>query len=106
MKTTTATALIGWLACSSLAAGEPTSPSNKLFEAVRDGNSAAVQKSLKSGADLQSRDESGDLPLMAAALNADIGVLELLLTAGADVNATNQAGVTALMRAATFEDKT
>jgi ankyrin repeat protein len=39
-------------------------------------------------------------------LNADVGILELLLQAGAELNATNQAGVTALMRAATFEDKT
>ena len=42
---------------------------------------------------------------MAAALNADAAMLELLIKAGADVNATNQAGATALMRAATFEDK-
>jgi len=106
MNSLIATALIGWLACSSLLAAGPATGSAALFRAIRDGDSAAVRKLLKAGADLQSRNEAGDTPLMAAALYADTGILELLLKAGANVNATNQAGVTALMRAATFEDKT
>ena len=60
---------------------------------------------LKNGADIHARDEAGNTPLMAAALNADVAVLELLLKAGAAVNATNRAGATTLMRAAAFEDK-
>jgi ankyrin repeat protein len=106
MKTLIATALAGWLACISLPGGEPAPSSIALFQAIRGGDSAAVRKLLKGGADLQSRNDAGDTPLMAAALNADAGILELLLKAGAHVNATNQAGVTALMRAATFDDKT
>ena len=108
MKTFIAYALTGWLACGSLLAGEPSPASAALFQAIRDGDPTAVQELLKGGAGLhlQSRNESGDTPLMAAALHADAGVLELLLKSGAEVNATNQAGVTALMRAATFEEKT
>ena len=106
MKVLIATALIGWLACLSLLAAEPATSGTALFQAIRDGDSAAVRKVLLGGADLHARDEFGNTPLMAAAVNADAALLGLLLEAGADVNATNQAGATALMRAATFEDKT
>jgi len=81
MKTLIATALIGCLACSSLLAAEPAASGPALFQAIRDGDSAAVRKLLTGGADLQSRNETGDTPLMAAALNADAGILELLLKA-------------------------
>ena len=106
MNSLIASALIGWLACSSLLAAGPATGSTALFQAIRDGDSVAVRKLLKARVDLQSRNEAGDTPLMTAALYADTGVLELLLGAGAKVDVTNQAGVTALMRAATFEDKT
>jgi ankyrin repeat protein len=106
MNSLIATAFIGWLACSSLLAAEPATDSIALFQAIRDGDSAAVQKMLTADVDLQSRNEAGDTPLMTAALYGDTGALDLLLKAGANVNVTNRAGVTALMRAATFEDKT
>ena len=106
MKSITAIAILSSLPCLPLWAADPAPSATALFQAIRNGEAAAVQKLLKSGADLQSRNEAGDTPLMAAALNADVAALELLLKAGADANATNQAGVTALMRAATFEDKT
>ena len=105
MKTITAIALIGCLTCFSVLAADPAPSGTALFEAIRAGDSAAVQKLLKDGADLNARNNIGDTPLMAAALYADADVLELLLKAGADVNATNKAGATALLRAATFEDK-
>ncbi len=106
MKTIIATALIGWLACSCLLAGESASASsNNLFPIIRAGDRASVKALVKYGAAVHARDKLGNTPLMAAAMNADAAILELLLKAGADVNATNQAGVTALMRAATFEDK-
>ena len=105
-KTNLGLVLTGWLAClQQLASAAPSSPTAR-FDAIRAGDSTAVKTQLKNGADLRARDESGDTPLMAAALNADVAVLELLLKAGTDVNATNQAGATALLRAATSEDKT
>ena len=105
-KTILGLVLTGGFACLQLLAAVPPSSANPIFQAIRAGDRAAVKTLLKSGADLQARDESGDTPLMAAALNADVAVLELLLKAGADVNATNHAGATPLLRAATFEDKT
>src|SRR3954452_15827316 len=100
---TAAIVLIGSLACLPLLAADPA-PS-AIFEAIREGDHAAVRDLLKGGADLGARNDIGDTPLMAAALNADAAVLELLLKAGANVNATNSVGATPLMRAATFEDK-
>ncbi len=105
MKTIIAIAILGWLACSSLLAAAPASSKNSIFESIRAGDCAAVKARLKSGADIQARDEFGNTPLMAAAWMADAAVLELLLKAAADVNATNQAGANALLYAAPFEDK-
>ncbi len=105
MRTMTASALIGCLAGFSVLAADPALSGKALFEAIRDGDSAAVQELLKSGADPNARNKFDDTPLMAAALNADAEMLERLIKAGADVNAANKAGATALMRAATFEDK-
>jgi hypothetical protein len=66
MNSLIATALIGWLACSSLVAAGLTTGSTALFRAIRDGDSAAVRKLLKARVDLQSRNEAGDTPLMSA----------------------------------------
>ncbi|MES2470445.1 MAG: ankyrin repeat domain-containing protein [Verrucomicrobiota bacterium] len=105
-KTNIGLVLTGWRACLQLLAAAPPPSANAIFQAIRAGDLTAVKTLLESGADLRARDESGDTPLMAAALNAEATVLELLLKAGADVNATNQAGATALLRAATLEEKT
>ena len=105
-KTNLGLVLTGWLACLQLLAAAPPPSANAIFQAIRAGDLTAVKTLLESGADLRARDESGDTPLMAAALNADVGVLELLIEAGADVNVTNQAGATPLLRAATFDEKT
>ena len=107
MKTIIAIALLECLACSHLLAAEPGPAStNNLFPIIRAGDSAAVSALMKSGADVHSRDEFGNTPLMAAAWMADAAVLELLLKSGAEVKATNKAGATALLYAATFEEKT
>jgi ankyrin repeat protein len=97
---------LGGLAALSLRADETTPAIDKLFQAIRGGDSAEIKTLLKAGVPVNARDARGNTPLMAAALNADADVLELLLNSGADVNATNQAGANALMRAATFKDKT
>lgn len=95
----------GCIATTLLASSEPASPPTTLFPAIRAGDRAAVGALLKGGADIYARNESGETPLMEAALNADAALLDLLLKAGAEVNATNNAGATALMRAATFGEK-
>jgi len=70
MKTITAIALIGWLTCSSLLAGERAPAYINLFQAIRAEDRAAVGSLLKSGLDVHARDELGNTALMAAALNA------------------------------------
>jgi len=105
MKTAGIIAFIGVLATAPLGAAAPSSAAADLFPAIRAGDSTALRKLLRNGADADTRDESGNTPLMAAALQADAAAVELLLKAGAEVNATNQAGATALMRAAVFEEK-
>lgn len=103
-------ALFSWCADSGLTlAADPREKAHSeaaaLFAAIRAGDSVAVQKLLRDGADLNARNEIGDTPLMSAALQADAELLEILLRAGADVNAANPEGVTALLRAATSEEK-
>ena len=77
----------------------------KLAQAIRNGERAAVHAILAGGAAVNAHDESGNTPLMSAALLADTDMVKLLLKAGAEVNAANQAGATPLMRAATDDAK-
>ena len=105
MKQLVSIALLGWLTCPHLLAGEPTPATNNLFQIIRAGDHVSVKTLVKSGVNIHANDDLGNTPLMAAALNADVAMLEILLEAGADVNAANQTGATALMRSATFEDK-
>ena len=94
MKSLCVIAFVGWFSLSSLLAAESAPAGGNLFQAIREGDRSAVEALLKSGSDVNVRDELGNTPLMAAALNADSAMLELLLRAGADVNATNKAGAT------------
>jgi ankyrin repeat protein len=75
-------------------AGEP------LFDAVKAGDPAAVERLLASGAEVDSRDRDQATPLIAAALNGELQVAELLLSKGADVMARNAGGFTPLHAAA------
>jgi ankyrin repeat protein len=68
-----------------------------LLKAIRQGDMAAVQQLLKSGADLETRDEYGATALMYAAAFSSPDCVRLLLDAGADINATSNQGSTALM---------
>ncbi|HKX61427.1 MAG TPA: ankyrin repeat domain-containing protein, partial [Verrucomicrobiae bacterium] len=103
LKSVLAIALIAAPVGSRLFARESGAPTN-VFQAIRSGDVATVEKLVKSGA-AAARDELGNTALMAAALNGNPAMLEVLLKAGSEVNATNRAGATALMRAATFEEK-
>ena len=76
-----------------------------LVPAIRNGDKATVRSLISAGSAVNVRAESGETPLMIAALDADAEMVRLLLKAGAEVNATNPAGATALMRAATDDAK-
>lgn len=70
-----------------------------LLYAIRDGDRLAVEKLLKSGAEINAADQTGTTPLMYAALNADPAIMELLLKNGAKVDSKNKAGTVALQLA-------
>jgi ankyrin repeat protein len=82
------------LVSASAVAGEP------LFDAVRAGDTAGVERLLASGAAVDTRDRDQATPLIAAALSDRPAVAELLLTKGADVMARNAGGFTPLHAAA------
>ncbi|MBI5005890.1 MAG: ankyrin repeat domain-containing protein [Nitrosomonadales bacterium] len=73
--------------------------STESIAAVKIGDTAAVQRMLVAGADVNARDESGATLLMLAAHAGDLDMVGMLLGRGADVNATDNAGWGALMKA-------
>jgi len=85
--------------------GQPTSSSagaghgvQRLFEAIRQGETTIARTAIAGGVDINSRDANGSTLLMQASIYATAADLEFLLTHGADVKAVNKDGYTALMR--------
>ncbi|OHV81295.1 ankyrin repeat domain-containing protein [Ensifer sp. LCM 4579] len=76
------------------AAGDP------LFDAITARDSAAVEKALAAGADVNGRARDQATPLMNAALADQSAIAELLISKGADVMARNSGGFTPLHAAA------
>ena len=70
-----------------------------LQAAVREGDHATVKSLLDQRANVETRNEVGDTPLMQAVLNADTEMMQLLLQRGAKVNARGVYDVTVLLRA-------
>jgi ankyrin repeat protein len=66
--------------------------STELISAVKTGDTAAVQRLLAAGADIDSRDGEGATLLMLAAHAGDLPMVRLLLQAGANVNASDVRG--------------
>jgi len=73
---------------------------NPLFDAVTARDSAAVEKALAAGADVNSRARDQATPLMNAALADQLAIAEMLIGKGADVMARNSGGFTPLHAAA------
>ncbi len=70
-----------------------------IVEAAWNGDLDSVKGALKTGADINQRNEMGWPALIGSAMNGHIDVVKFLLEKGADVNAENK-GTTALMCAA------
>ena len=66
-----------------------------LLSQIHSGNHSAVQKLLRSGVDVNAKDEDGTSALMHAVIESDTDMVKLLIAAGAAVNAQNEAGSTA-----------
>jgi ankyrin repeat protein len=73
---------------------------DSLFDAVKAGDTAAVERLLDNGAAVESRTRDKATPLIEAALSDQREVAALLLTKGADVMARNSGGFTPLHAAA------
>ena len=69
---------------------------NSLFDEVAYGHESNVKEMLDTGIPVDICDNEGTTPLMTAAGNKQISVIELLLQRGADVNKQNNSGRTAL----------
>jgi ankyrin repeat protein len=76
---------------------------NALFVAARN-NVEAVDLLIKSGADLNVRDEDGQTALMAMASYGDVALFQALANKGANVDLADYEGRTTLMLAASNED--
>jgi ankyrin repeat protein len=96
-------ALIALLAV--LVPSMPRAADERLLEALRASDKAAVKTLLQSGVDQNVRDGGGASALMYATLYASSEEMGLLLARGADVNVANAAGATALMWAVHDADK-
>ncbi|UVC11170.1 ankyrin repeat domain-containing protein [Rhizobium sp. TH2] len=86
---------VAWIFMATVAAA-----GSSLFEAVADGNTAAIEQLLAAGADVNSRERDQATPLIKAALQAKFDVAELLISKGADIMARNSGGFTPLHAAA------
>lgn len=70
----------------------------ELFNAAQTGDVAKAAALLKSGADINSRNDEGATPLMVAAGQGHGELVDALLAAGAEVDAVDLRGWTALMK--------
>jgi len=91
-------------ACVCLAAGGENTP-DRLFQAIRNNDLAALGGELRKGADVNARDRRGTTLLMHAAAYGSADAVKLLLDSGADVNARNSFDATALILGAADPQK-
>ena len=72
----------------------------KLFDAINEANIADIVNALAEGANIDSRNDVDETPLMTAVRTATpengLRVINFLLDRGADINAQKESGTTAL----------
>src|SRR3954471_11972501 len=107
MKVILAAGLLAVLAVGAIGAQTPApAPQDRMYAAIRAGDTAAVAALLQGGADVNTKDRRGGAtPLMNAAAFGSIGTMRLLLEKGAEVNARSAGNATALMWAVTDLEK-
>ena len=84
------------LLCACLTVGSDT-PSDALFQAIRNNDLSFLKAELTKGASVDTRDKRGSTLLMHAAAFGSVEAVKLLLDAGADVNAKNSVDASALI---------
>ena len=80
-----------------LVAGSPIDGVSPLFAAVAAGRAGTLERLLRKGVPIDTRNTAGDTALIAAAGLGDTDVVHALLDGGAAVDAQNAAGNTALI---------
>lgn len=80
-----------------VSAGQTPDARLSLLQAIQRGDTAAVARSLASGASAAAVDADGVPALMLAVLFGDAAMVDLLLTRGADPNQADATGATPLM---------
>ncbi len=80
-----------------LVAGSPIDGISPLFAAVESEHAGTLERLLRKGVPVDTRDSAGDTALIAAAGLGDANMVRALLDGGAAVDAQNSAGNTALI---------
>eukprot|EP00854_Cymbomonas_tetramitiformis_P023302 gene23302-28198_t len=75
-------------------------PASTLTEAAKIGSVSAAQTFLNAGTDVNSQDEDGTTPLVAAAWHGHLEMVKFLISRGADVEWADKSGFTPLHVAA------
>lgn len=70
-----------------------------LYSNIQSKRSLILQTLLKLGAEVDSKNDKGETPLMLAMQKDEVEYVEILMTYGADISQTTTAGKTALERA-------
>ena len=70
---------------------------DKIDLAAREGQVELVEKILKDGFDINSKNDKGHSVLMLAAYNGHYNLVQFLIERGADVNSVDQTGSTIIM---------
>jgi ankyrin repeat protein len=84
-------------------ASDPDDPTAPLFRAIALRDVNEVRRTLSTGADVNATNPEGVTPLMRAAMDGEVEIVETLLAAGgANVNVQSESGETALLRAALY----
>jgi ankyrin repeat protein len=92
--------LTGMLAAAAIAGLSAADGTNRVVDAVKQGNQAAVRALLAQRADVNAAEADGMTALHWAVRAADVRTAHLLIRAGARVNAANRYGVTPIILAA------
>ena len=74
-----------------------------LYVAASHGEISKVEQLLRFWGKFESRSDFRWTPIMSAALNAHVEIVEVLLTRGGSPNAISDSGITALICASTFD---
>ena len=71
-------------------------PDISIHESVKTGNIEAVKQDIAAGTDVDAKTKFGDTPLICAASEDSVEIVELLIAEDADVNAKDAEGLTPL----------